>query len=130
MCVIGCYTAQTGGKGSRKSVNQTPRLAKCTRNYSKNVIYNRYNIKWSNTPNPPTPELHTRSQIKMPTFSDTWTHTCRTAKCGFTHQWELKSALPSNVNVMHTVGPNSCYLQTTLKLLASQPQRQHGFQTN
>lgn len=107
-CVSWRVTEQTGvgvggGRGYRekKNRNQISRLAKHTFIYGKNVIYNGYNRKSVHTPT----HTHPSTQIKMATFSDTQTHSLarRTAKCGFTQQWRLKSALPSNVGVMHTV---------------------------
>lgn len=102
MCFIMCYRPET----------QT--LAKCTHIYSKNVISNWYNIK-----TPQTPAAHVLTQRQMPTFSLSHTHL---------HVWcvyiavGIKSALTSNVSVVHTVGPNSDTIykpSTTFKPLAS-----------
>lgn len=117
-CVSSCVTVQKGGKktSSRKNVNQIRRLAKCTHIYSKNVIYNRYNIK-----TPQTPAAHSLTQRDRRLHSRSHTHrrtNTDTLEPSLTHShvWPphvvlhssggIKSALTSTVSVMHTVGPN------------------------
>lgn len=100
---------------SRKHVKQTQGLEKCTHIYSKNVIYN-----WQNFSNRqgPVAHKHTHTQL-IDTYAHSFpllqikTQTSHTHTYMYDrHMWfdiavGIKSALTSNVSVMHTVGPNN-----------------------
>ncbi len=108
-CVSSCVTVQNRKTSSRKNVNQIQRLEKCTRIYSKNIMQNR-------TQTTRRPQLHTRSHNDTRTHPHTKTHTHVDLHSHTymydRHTWFYtavgrKSALTSDVSVMHTVGPNS-----------------------